>query len=157
MGGQVPFHRRSTLILQTRSCGLGSSGVAELVLGECELLESQGRVRISGELVGSVGEVALGEERIATSGFVVVLDDEVAGNRGVAFELGNGFLSDVGMAAEGSDARLFTEDRGEGKIAVWLTHPRERLLDGGFQCAQLFELTGRVRGKLRAAEADFEL
>ncbi len=115
---EIPLDGRSALIFQARADGFGAGGIAELVVGERELLERDRRMRIGGQLVGGVGEVTLCEERKTASGFVIVFDDEVAGDRCVAFELGDGILREFGLAIGGGAAGFFSQYQGEGEVAI---------------------------------------
>ena len=157
MCGEIPLDGRGTLIFQARADYLGAGGVAEFVVRERQLGERDRRMRIGGQFIGGVGEVTLCEEGKAACGFVVVFNDKVACDRGIAFEFRDGVLRDFRLAVGGGPASFFAQNQREGEIAIGFAHSGDRFLDGGFHRPKLIEGGRVIFVELREGDGGFKL
>src|SRR6266404_9942640 len=81
-GQQIPFDRGGAQVLDAGAGGFGGGGVTEFILCGGELVQGEQRTRVGGKLVDRVGKFASCSEQITASGFVTVLDEQVARQRG---------------------------------------------------------------------------
>src|SRR5258708_16401419 len=112
---------------------------------------------VCGELVGGSREFPMMEEKVAASGFVGVVDDQVAGGERAVVELRDSFGGVAGETSERGDARTFAENDGATNVTVRFVHACEGLFKKNRKGGEAREFVAGICGEHSFCKGDFEL